>query len=109
MEYAGRLSNGTRVMGILPAQALATSVVINKEYYWEVPRDWSLAEAATVPVVYTTAYYALVMRGQIRKGDKVRNLLIEKLTILPSFKLSSSNYRSSFMVVLEVSVKRQLL
>lgn len=108
MEYAGRLSNGTRVMGILPAQALATSVVINKEYYWEVPRDWSLAEAATVPVVYTTAYYALVMRGQIRKGDKVRNL-IERSTILPSFKLSSSNYRSSFMVVLEVSVKRQLL
>uniref|UniRef100_A0A0N5ABV4 Fatty acid synthase n=1 Tax=Syphacia muris TaxID=451379 RepID=A0A0N5ABV4_9BILA len=71
MEYAGRLSDGTRVMGILPAQALATSVIISKDYYWEVPRDWSLAEAATVPVVYTTAYYALVMRGRIRKGDKV--------------------------------------
>ena len=30
-----------------------------------------MAEAATVPVVYCTAYYALVIRGRIRKGDRV--------------------------------------
>lgn len=71
MEFAGRLKDGTRVMGILPAQALATSVVCNTEYTWKVPDSWSLQEAATVPVVYATAYYALVMRGRIRKGDRV--------------------------------------
>lgn len=71
MEFAGRLKDGTRVMGILPAQALATSVVCNTEYTWKVPENWSLQEAATVPVVYATAYYALVMRGRISKGDKV--------------------------------------
>lgn len=71
MEYAGRLKCGTRVMGILPAQALATSVVIDREYSWVVPDKWSLADAATVPVVYTTAYYALVTRGRIKRGDKV--------------------------------------
>ena len=54
-------------MGILPAQALATSVVIDRDYAWQVPENWSLADAATVPVVYTTAYYALVVRGRIRK------------------------------------------
>lgn len=58
-------------MGILPAQALATSVILDTEYAWDVPDNWSLADAATVPVVYATAYYALVMRGRIRKGDKV--------------------------------------
>jgi fatty acid synthase len=71
MEFSGRLKDGTRVMGILPAQALATSVVLDREYAWEVPNNWSLSEAATVPVVYATAYYALVMRGRIRKGEKI--------------------------------------
>uniref|UniRef100_A0A0N4ZTR7 Fatty acid synthase n=1 Tax=Parastrongyloides trichosuri TaxID=131310 RepID=A0A0N4ZTR7_PARTI len=71
MEFSGRLKNGKRLMGILPAQALATTVVVDTEYAWEVPDNWTLAEAATVPVVYATAYYALVMRGQIRKTDKV--------------------------------------
>ncbi|KJH41745.1 acyl transferase domain protein [Dictyocaulus viviparus] len=71
MEFAGRLKDGTRLMGILPAQALATSVVVDRDYAWEVPDGWTLAEASTVPVVYTTAYYALVCRGRIRKGEKV--------------------------------------
>lgn len=70
MEFAGRLQNGRRMMGILPAQALATSVVCNRDYCWEVPDGWTLKEAATVPVVYATAYYALVMRGRIRRGEK---------------------------------------
>ncbi|CAI5456722.1 unnamed protein product [Caenorhabditis angaria] len=71
MEFSGRLKDGTRLMGILPAQALATSVMVDRDYAWEVPATWTLAEAATVPVVYTTAYYALVRRGQMKKGDKV--------------------------------------
>lgn len=50
---------------------MATSVIVDRDYSWEVPEKWTLAEAATVPVVYTTAYYALVRRGQIRKGEKV--------------------------------------
>ncbi|KAK6765329.1 hypothetical protein RB195_025310 [Necator americanus] len=71
MEFSGKLKDGTRLMGILPAQALATTVVVDREYAWEVPEAWSLAEASTVPVVYTTAYYALVCRGRIRKGERV--------------------------------------
>lgn len=38
---------------------------------WSVPDNWSLGEAATVPVVYATAYYALVVRGRIRHGERV--------------------------------------
>ncbi|WKY15735.1 hypothetical protein Q1695_000877 [Nippostrongylus brasiliensis] len=71
MEFSGRLPDGTRLMGILPAQALATSVVVDRDYAWEVPESWTLAEASTVPVVYTTAYYALVCRGRIKKGERV--------------------------------------
>ncbi|VDK43768.1 unnamed protein product [Cylicostephanus goldi] len=71
MEFAGKLKDGTRLMGILPAQALATTVIVDRDYAWEVPEQWTLAEASTVPVVYTTAYYALVCRGRIKKGEKV--------------------------------------
>ena len=52
-------------------QGLATSVVTDSRFIWQVPDAWSLEEAATVPVVYTTAYYALVVRGRIQPGDTV--------------------------------------
>ena len=37
----------------------------------EIPKWWSLRDAATVPVAYLTAYYALVMRGGLEKGHRV--------------------------------------
>jgi len=68
MEFSGMLSNGRRVMGLSSAKALATAVEADGEFLWEIPNDWSLMEAATVPVVYATAYYALVMRGTTNIG-----------------------------------------
>ena len=35
------------------------------------PQKWSLKDAASVPVVYSTAYYALIVRGNLRKGESV--------------------------------------
>ena len=52
-------------------QGLATTVAVDRRFLWSVPDRWSLEQAATVPVVYTTAYYALVVRGRIRRGDRV--------------------------------------
>lgn len=52
-------------------KGLATTVDVSKKFLWSVPDNWSLDEAATVPVVYTTAYYALVVRGRIKRGDRV--------------------------------------
>ena len=46
-------------------------VDVEKHFLWPVPESWSLEQAATVPVVYTTAYYALVVRGNLRQGNKV--------------------------------------
>lgn len=31
----------------------------------------TLEEAASVPVVYTTAYYSLVVRGRVQRGETV--------------------------------------
>ncbi len=38
---------------------------------WGVPEAWSLQDAATVPVAYLTAYYALLMRGGMQAGQSV--------------------------------------
>ncbi|XP_016070948.1 PREDICTED: fatty acid synthase [Miniopterus natalensis] len=69
MEFSGRDPNGKRVMGLVPAQGLATSVLLSENFLWDVPSSWTLKEAASVPVVYTTAYYSLVVRGRLQRGE----------------------------------------
>ena len=71
MEFSGLDESGSRVMGILPAKALASVVDAHRQYLWSVPHDWSLEQAATIPMAYSTAYYALVVRGRIRAGETV--------------------------------------
>ncbi|KAM6049680.1 fatty acid synthase isoform 2-T2 [Theristicus caerulescens] len=71
MEFSGRDMAGRRVMGLLPAKGLATVVDCDKRFMWEVPKNWTLEEAASVPVVYATAYYALVIRGGMKKGESI--------------------------------------
>ncbi|XP_053145655.1 fatty acid synthase [Hemicordylus capensis] len=71
MEFSGCDLKGNRVMGLLPAKGLATVVDSDKRFLWEVPQNWTLEEAASVPVVYATAYYALVVRGGMKKGESV--------------------------------------
>lgn len=43
----------------------------HKQLIWAVPDSWTLEQAATVPTVYTTVFYALVVRGQIKPGNTV--------------------------------------
>ena len=73
LEFAGTDQDNNRVMGIIPYRGLATKIVTESEnnFLWPVPDDWSLEQAATVPVVYATAYYALVVRGGLTTGDSL--------------------------------------
>lgn len=71
MEFSGRDAQGRRVMGLVPSEGLATSVLVPSAFLWDVPSNWTMEEAASVPVVYSTAYYALVVRGRIRPGESV--------------------------------------
>ncbi|XP_039596427.1 fatty acid synthase [Polypterus senegalus] len=71
MEFSGHDPKGKRVMGLLPAKGLATVVDADVRFLWDVPSTWTLEEAATVPVVYATAYYALIVRGRMRSGESV--------------------------------------
>ncbi|KAI1303654.1 Fatty acid synthase [Halotydeus destructor] len=75
LEYSGVDSqSGQRVMGITPYKGLASTVLASRdeqEFVWPVPDSWSLEDAATVPVVYATALYALILRGQLTSLDSV--------------------------------------
>jgi len=68
MEFSGRDESGTRVMGLVAAKGMASVVDVRQDFLWRVPVNWSLEQAATVPVAYCTAFYALVVRGRIRAG-----------------------------------------
>jgi len=61
---------GRRVMGVA-RRALATRAAARPGLIWRVPAGWTLAQAASVPVAYATAYYALVARGRLRAGQAV--------------------------------------
>lgn len=72
MEFSGYCGAANRrVMGLCSAKALATAVNADERFLWDVPLQWSMSDAATVPVVYSTAYYALVVRGRVRRGETV--------------------------------------
>ncbi|XP_025419053.1 fatty acid synthase-like [Sipha flava] len=71
LEFSGRNSQGKRVMGMLAARGLASSVNADPLFLWEVPSKWTLEQASTIPVVYGTAYYALCVRGHMKPGDSL--------------------------------------
>ncbi|KAH8306769.1 hypothetical protein KR044_013279, partial [Drosophila immigrans] len=71
LEFAGRDITGRRVMAMVPAKSLATTCLASKRMMWQVPDKWTMEEASTVPCVYATVYYALVVRGQMKKGERI--------------------------------------
>ncbi|XP_049519265.1 fatty acid synthase-like isoform X6 [Dermacentor silvarum] len=71
LEFSGRDPQGRRVMGFVETQAMATAVLADTEYLLEVPENWTLQEASTVPVVYMTAYLALIVRGNMLPGESL--------------------------------------
>lgn len=71
LEFSGRTEDGRRVMGMVEARGLATTLLADPGFLWEVPDKWTLEQAATIPVAYSTSYYALFVRGQLKSGESV--------------------------------------
>lgn len=40
MEFSGRDASGKRVMGLVAAEGLATSVQLTRDFLWDVPPSW---------------------------------------------------------------------
>ncbi|CAG2105028.1 unnamed protein product, partial [Medioppia subpectinata] len=70
-EYAGRrVDTGERVMGI-DFRAFATSLNATINSMTTVPEHWSMAEAVTILSTYSTLYYALIKRANLKRGESV--------------------------------------
>ena len=71
LEYSGVDSTGRRVMGLVSDSAISNLRLVDRNLCWEVPDDWTLEDAATVTCVYSTCCYALYIRGNMKKADKI--------------------------------------
>lgn len=71
LEFSGRDSKGKRIMAMVQAKSLATTCIAQKNMMWDVPDNWSMEEASTIPCVYSTVYYALSIRGKMKKGESI--------------------------------------
>ena len=68
-DVAG-LRPGDLVMGLFPG-AFSPSVITDARLLAPVPAGWTLVEAAAAPVVYLTAWHALVELAELRAGESV--------------------------------------
>ncbi|NUP28771.1 MAG: acyltransferase domain-containing protein, partial [Nocardia sp.] len=58
---------GDRVFGLIPG--VGSVAVTDQRLLARIPRGWSFAQAAAVPIVYATAYYGLVDLAAARPGE----------------------------------------
>ena len=64
------LAVGDRVFGVIPG-GLAPVAVVDRRMIARMPRGWSFAQAASTPVAYLTAYYALVDLAGLQAGESI--------------------------------------
>ena len=70
-EFSGYDFRGERVMGMTPFGALGTTAKVVEDALWKVPDQWTLEDAATVPVVYSTVIWGLLECGRLQSGQSV--------------------------------------
>ena len=64
------LQVGDKVMGIAPS-GFASQVVVPRSFLVATPANLSDAQAAAMPLVFVTAYYALVTIGRLKASDTI--------------------------------------
>ncbi|MEU7109961.1 polyketide synthase dehydratase domain-containing protein, partial [Streptomyces sp. NPDC046215] len=61
---------GDRVMGVFEG-AFAPVAITDQDLLAHIPQGWSFAQAASVPIVFATAYYGLVELADLRAGESL--------------------------------------
>ncbi|RFS81056.1 SDR family NAD(P)-dependent oxidoreductase, partial [Actinomadura spongiicola] len=64
------LAPGDRVMGFI-AGSFGPVAITDRRLITTIPDDWTYTQAATVPVVYLTAYYGLIHLADLQPGHKI--------------------------------------
>src|SRR5205807_565471 len=66
----GRFAVGDRVAGIFP-EGVGSVASTDERLLLAIPDRWSYIDAASVPVVFATAYYALSVLAEAKPGQRV--------------------------------------
>ncbi len=66
----GRFAVGDRVTGLFP-DGTGTIAITDARLLMDIPSGWSYTEAATAPVVFATAYYALTALADVKAGQRI--------------------------------------
>ncbi|MFD4997991.1 SDR family NAD(P)-dependent oxidoreductase [Streptomyces buecherae] len=64
------LAPGDRVMGMINA-SFGPVAIADRRQLVRMPRGWTFAQGASVPVVFLTAYIGLVELGKLRAGESI--------------------------------------
>ncbi len=62
---------GDAVMGLFPHNAFAPTAITDEQMVVPVPEGWSFTQAASAPIVFLTAYVALVEIAGLSAGQRV--------------------------------------
>jgi mycoketide-CoA synthase len=65
-----RFAVGDRVTGLFP-EGTGTMAITDARLLMDIPSGWSYTEAATAPVVFATAYYALAALADVKAGQRI--------------------------------------
>ncbi|GAB1511617.1 hypothetical protein JCM33774_36590 [Actinophytocola sp. KF-1] len=64
------LKPGDRVMGMFPG-SIGPVTVTDQEMLAPLPADWTFAEGASIPLVFTTAYHGLLNLAHMKAGERL--------------------------------------
>ncbi|CAG2166223.1 unnamed protein product [Oppiella nova] len=71
-EYAGRRADtGERVMGLEGGRTVSTSINATLSGMTKIPDHWSMADASTIINNYSTLWYGLIKRANLKKGESI--------------------------------------
>lgn len=71
IDYCGVAKNGQRVMGLAYLDKENSKLIVDDKLTWEVPMNWNLESAVTIPNAYVCAYYMLVIKARLKHGETV--------------------------------------
>lgn len=70
-EFSGRTLSGKRVFGLKSSGAMTSLIDASSTMIFDCPDYCTLAEAVTIPAVYGTVLYALIMAGNMLPGESI--------------------------------------
>ncbi|VVC35574.1 Hypothetical protein CINCED_3A020887 [Cinara cedri] len=70
-QYSGIDNEGKNVMGIMKYKTKNKRFDIDNIFKWYVNSEWTLQDAAKLPLAYSMAYYCLVIKARVRSGNSI--------------------------------------